>query len=437
MATDTSTDSTSGAASTPAPKTPSRFGVRAIAALLVFVIAALLTPVALVGHWGHRTVIDSERYIETVGPLISQPEVQESLSAAITDAVVTQVDTTSQVNGLLDNLFPNSQFNDALAAPIAAGINSLIGELVTRFVASDAFETIWIKLNTAAQKSLVRLLEGNPEGPVQLQGDNVVLDISSLLVEIQGYLVENGIDAAANITVPQTDRQIVLMTSPALSQIRLIYSLTSPILQWFPLVIVALFALAIGLSRRRARMVVAVGIVLILSSGLLSIAMSTGQEAFDNQLAATPFGPASNVFWQTLFVYLLAGIQAVLVLGIAIIVAGWFGGRTKWARQLRGHVVRGLDEIGDRLPGLQPARDAIGGHLDLVRWVIYAVVLLILMLFTSALSTSAVLWAVALAAGLVTAAQLLSDVEPPAVDVEPTEVLVVETVVVEESPAGG
>lgn len=405
-----STDASTDVATPTAPKAPSRFGVRAIAALLVFVIAALLTPIALVGHWGHRTVIDSERYIETVGPLVTQPEVQESLATAITDAVIAQVDTTAQVGGLLDSLFPDSQFNDALAAPIAAGINSLIGELVTRFVQSDAFETVWIKLNTAAQKSLVTLLEGGEEGPVQLVGDEVVLDISSLLVEIQGFLVENGIDAAANITIPETDRQIVLMSAPALSQIRLIYSFTSPVLQWFPLVIAALFALAIALSRRRARMVVGVGVVLVVSGGLLSIAMSAGQEVFVNELAGTPFGPAAQVFWDTLFAYLLMGIQAVLWLGIAVIVAGWFGGRTKWARQLRGHVVRGLDEVGDRITALEPLRQAVGPHLVIARWVVYGLVVVLLLLLNDIATPSSVMWTVALAAGLITALQLLGDV---------------------------
>ena len=37
-----------------------RWGVRAIASLLIFIIATLLTPVAIVGHWGHRTVVDAD-----------------------------------------------------------------------------------------------------------------------------------------------------------------------------------------------------------------------------------------------------------------------------------------------------------------------------------------------------------------------------------------
>lgn len=388
---------------------PSRFGVRAIAALVVFILAALLTPIAVVGHWGHRTVIDSERYIATVGPLIEQPEVQEALSVAVTDAVVAQVDTKTQISGLLDTLFPDSRFNDALSAPIAAGINSLIGELVTRFIASDVFAKAWITLNEAAQKGLVRLLEGGEEGPVRMVGDDVVLDLSAALATIQQHLVDNGIDAAANLTIPESDRQIVLMNAPALAQLRLIYSLTSPILQWFPLIIAALFALAVALSRRRARIVVATGIVLAVWGFLLLLALGGGSEAFTNELAGTPFGPASTVFYDTLFTYLISGLQAILVLGIVLVIAGWFGGRTRWARLLRGHVTRGLDEIGDRIPALAPFRESVGQHVEWVRWAIYAVLVIILLLLNDVASPASVLWVTALGAGLVTATQLFAN----------------------------
>lgn len=399
-----------------------RWGARSVAALVIFIIAALLAPVALVGHWGHRTVIDSTRYIDTVGPLIEIPEVQDGIATAISDAVIAKVDTKAQVEGLLDGILPNnSTITSLLSAPIAAGVNSLIGELAKRFVASSQFQAVWIALNTAAQRGFVALLEGGQEGPVRLQGDDIVLDISSALGRVQQFLVDNGITAAANITLPANDRQIVLVNSPAISQIQFIYSLTSPILQWFPLVIGALFLLALALARRRARLVVAAGIVLILESGLMTIGLNAGEEAFVDQLAGTPFGPASTIFWSTLLAYLIAGVQAIFVLGIVVIIAGWFGGRTTIARRLRGQVVKGLDEVGDRLTGLHPFRASIGAHASAVRWAIYTIVGLLL-LFADVASPASVLWCVALAAGLLTLVQVLADqptATAPAIEASP------------------
>lgn len=388
------------------PPTRRRWGGRSIASLLLFVLATVLLVPALVGHWGHRTLIDSERYIETVGPLIEQPEIQQALAETVTEAVIATVDTEDQVGTLLGNLFPNATFTDQLAAPIASGINSLIGELVARFVASDQFETVWVELNKAAQKGIVLVLEGKDGGPISLQGDELVLDTSAALKAIQSYLVDNGITAAANVTIPETDRQIVLANSPALAQIRVIYSLTSPVLEWLPLLIALMFGGAILLARRRARTTVATGIVMTVSSIVLLASLDAGRSVFTNELAGTPWGPASTVFWDTLLQYLIAGVQAIVALGIVLVVAGWFGGRTALATRLRGHVTTGLAELGGRLsdgrPGTIP-RSALG----YTRWVIYALGVLVL-LVSSLMSVSTVLWVTALAAGLVTLAQVLA-----------------------------
>jgi hypothetical protein len=400
----------SGDATTDATVTPTqskRWGARSICSLLIFVLATLLTPVALVGHWGHRTVIDSDRYIATVGPLIEQPEVQAGLADAVTKAVVAKADTENQVSGLLNNLFPNVPITGQLAGPIASGINTLIGDLVTKFIASDQFATVWIQLNTAAQKGLVAVLEGGESGPVQIQGENIVLDISSALGVIQQHLVDAGITAAGNITIPQNERQVVLFSSPALAQVRFIYSLTSPILQWLPLLIAAMFALSIALARRRARTTVATGIVLAVVAFLLTVALTVGQAAFINQLSGTPFGPASQVFWDPLLDYLITGIQGVMTLALVLIVAGWFGGRTAWAKLVRGHVTTGLAELSGRMPATGGFGEFLRSNAEYVRWGIYGVLLLILV-FSDVVSRGTVLWIAALGAGLVTVVQLFA-----------------------------
>lgn len=395
-----------------------RWSGKSIASLLVFILAVILTIPALVGHWGHRTVIDAGRYIETVGPLGSSAEVQEAVATAVKDAVLERVDTEKQVDELLSGLFPDRPVVQNLSAPIAAGINSAIGALIDRFVASDAFEKLWITLNTGLQRGLVAILSGESDGTVRLEGDQIVLDISSLLGEVQQYLVDEGITAAANITIPDSDRTIVLAESPALAQIRFVYSLTSPLLEWFPVIIAALFALSIWLSRRRARTVVATGIVLVVSGVLVWEGLNVGEGAFVDQLAGTVFAPASAVFWSTLFAYLVAGTKAVTLLGVAVIVGGWLGGRTSSARTLRGHLTRGLGEISARMPeGLQ---GSLAGSISWLRWVVYAIGIVIVMI-SDVLSPTSVIWTVALTAGLVTLTELLA--VPPRVTVEVVEVV--------------
>jgi hypothetical protein len=407
-----------------APKKQRKIGARSVAALLVFVIAVLVTPIALVGHWGHRTVIDTTRYLETVGPLATDPAVQESISEAVTNAITSQIDTEELVGGLLGNIVENPTIKDKLSGPIAAGINGLIGQAVSSFVASDAFAQIWVTLNTGIQKSLLLILEGKDGGPVSLQGDEVVLDVSSLITAVQQNLVDRGVSVAANIPIPDTDKQVVLFSSPALAQIRAIYGLTSPMLAWFPLILAALFALAVWLSRHKGRMVLATGVALIIMTGATKVLLDKAQTIFTDQLQGTIFAPASQAFWDTFFNYLIQGIQAMLALGLIIAIAGWLGSRVNAAAKLRRWLAGGLEELGSEVPASGIAR-SMASRADVWRTVAAAIGV-ILLVTGDVLSTWHVIWCVLLTAGLFAGIQLLigSTLEIDEVEVEEVVVVV-------------
>ena len=382
-----------------------RSGVRSIAAVLIFVIAAALTPLAMLGNWGHATVVNSEQFLATVGPLAESPQVQAAVSEAVSAAIVKQVDTTAIVGDFLGGLLNNDQLSASLSAPIAAGVNKLIGEIVQGFIASDAFQKVWVTLAGATQKSVVAILQGGNEGPVQMQGDQVVLDISDLLTAVQSQLVAQGVSLADKVTIPESDRQIVLFEAPVVAQLQFVYSLTSPILQWFPLLMAILFGLAIILARRRPRMVLAVGIALVVTGGLTTWALGVGKTFFVDQLAGTVFGGASGVFWDTLLNYLMTGLQGLMIFGVVVAIAGWFAGSSRPARNVRSHVVAGLTEIGSSLPenGLSTF---LAARADTVRWVITAVTVFILVV-GSVMSLTHMIWVLLLAGGLFTLLQVL------------------------------
>ena len=61
-------------------------------------LAALLTTPAAVAYWGQRTLNDTERYVDTVGPLVDSPEVQDVIATKVTDAIEKQVDIEAILN---------------------------------------------------------------------------------------------------------------------------------------------------------------------------------------------------------------------------------------------------------------------------------------------------------------------------------------------------
>mgnify|MGYP006269462051 CR=1 FL=1 len=374
--------------------------VRSVIAVIVLILAIVSTPVAAIGSWGQRTLVDSEAYIATVGPLIHDPAVQDSIANAITDAVTAQLDTQTTVTSFIDKLLPNSGIAKSLAGPISAGVNNLVGDLVHKFVASPQFADAWIALNKTAQKGIVNILEGKDGGPIQLNGDNVVLDISSTMSGMQEYLVSKGVPLVGMITLPETSAQVVLLKAPGLAQIQAIYQLANPFLAWLPLIVGALFAIGIAVARRRAAWVIVAGACTIGWGFALIAAVNAGQTAFVNQLEGTVFGPASEVFYTTLLKYLVAGLQALIALGIVAVVFGFLGSRTRAARFLKAPVQRGLAQIGAYIPAPEVGA-FVRKYRTALLWIAFVVVGGLLV-NGGILDVTEVIWASLLAAGVVT-----------------------------------
>ena len=391
-------------AATPERARTSRKG-RAVAMVLVFILAVLATPLALVGNWGYRTVTDARVYMETVTPLAQNPEIQNAVATAITDVVIEQVDVKPLVEQFLGGLTGNDKVASALAAPITAGVHALIRELVGRFVASQAFQDIWVVANKAAQAGIVAVLAGSNAGIIRSQGDTIVLDISQMLDAVKTQLVNNGVTLLENVQIPQTDKEVVLLQSPAVAQVRFIYSLTAPILQWLPLIAALLFFVFIGLAIRRWLAVLVSGATIVALAVLVSVGLDYGRQIFVDQLADTVFATASEVFWNTFFTYLNRGLQSMWVIGVVLVLAGIYSAPWAWTSRIRGSVNSGLSQIGD-VVGSDSVTRFVHDRARLLRWIVCALVALIAVV-GDLLSSGRVVLVVLLALGLLTVIQIL------------------------------
>lgn len=387
---------TDTAATSTSPKR--RIGVRSIAALLALILGLVLLPIGTVTYWGHRTVTDSERYLETMQPLAYDEDVQDSVSTFLTDKIEEQVDPEALVNQLFAGLLEQYPSLKALVPVVSGAIDSLIAQVVDRLVRSDQFKQLWDLANVAAQKSLMAILEGRDDGPVSLQGDEVVLDISSLIDQVKQGLVDRGFSAAANINVPEADRQIVLLEAPQLAQIRTIYSLTSPVAAGLIYVAILLLVLAAVLARRRPRMVAWAGGGAAVVGGLLVVGLGVGQGAFVNTLEGTPFAKASQTFYDQLLKFLYNGSYALVALGIIVMAVGLYLCGARWAVELRAGVNNLAADIAGNFPAgpITSSGAWVAAHARWLR-VAVAAIFTIIVVIGNDLSVARSIWAALIA----------------------------------------
>jgi len=391
----------------PAPsRQPSRG--RTVAIVICLVLAGLLTTPAAVAYWGQRTLNDTQRYVDTVEPLIHSPEVQDAIAVKVTDAIQQQVDVQALLTDVFSGVITDPTRLDRLVGPLSAAVNSLIERQVRSFIASDEFADFWARVNTRAQQALHRVLTGDETGAVSLQNGQVVLDVDEVIDQVKQQLVDRGLTLVANAPIPETDRTIVLLDAPKVDQLRTVYAFANPVARWLLPLVGLLLLVAFVLAINRPRVTVWIGAILTANALLVALALSVGRQLFINQLAGTTFGPASRVFYDTLLTYLVRGERVFFWLGIVLMLAGWFAGSNRYGSSVRTSVSGGLESVGERLPdgrlgaaGRWVAANA--GWLRVVIVVLGAVVLL----WGNAATPERLWWSLALVLVLLVLLQVL------------------------------
>lgn len=401
-------------------------GRRAVAAICVVLAVVLTTPAAL-AYWGQRTLNDSQRYLDTVGPLVDSTEVQDAIATTVTNAIQQQIDVEALLNQAFAGVIQDRPRLQLLVGPLAGAVNGLVEREVNDFVASDTFADIWVTANTRAQQALVRLLKGDETGAVTLQGDQVVLDVGDVIDQVKERLVARGLTFVENAPIPDVDKQIVLLNAPELRQLRTIYAFSNPVAQWLIVVVVALYLAAFILSRRRPRMTGIIGVGLLANALLVGFALSVGRQLFINDLAGTVFGPASSVFYDTLLAYLERGWHVLAWLGALLVAVGWFAGSNASGTATRSAICNGLESAGPTLPA-----DKFSGVGQWVRtnafWLRYVVGVLgvVILMWGNEVSPTRLLWSTVFVLAVLSIIQVLvgalpqQDAEPESkADAEP------------------
>ncbi len=381
---------------------------RSATAVLCLVIAAVLTTPAAVAFWGQRTLNDSQRYLDTVGPLVHSAQVQDVIATKVTDAIQRQVDVEAILDQVFAGVITDRPRLQAMVGPLSGAIDGFIDTQVRGFIASDTFADLWVAANSKAQVTLVRLLQGNDTGAVSLQGDQVVLDLNDVIDQVKQRLVARGLTIVQNIPTPSTDKQIVLLDAPKLRQLRTIYAFANPVAQWLIVFVAALYLVALLISRRRPRMMVTIGLLLVANALLLALALAIGRQLFIDDFAGTVLGPASAVFYDTLLGYLQRGWHVLLWLGVIVVLTGWFTGSSTAGQKTRAAVRDGLEKAGAAVPGQRVG--AAGRWVTAnAHWLRAAAGLLgaVVLLWGNEPTTGRLLWALGLVLLLLLAVQVL------------------------------
>ena len=293
---------------------PKTSRTRTITAVVVTVLAVLLSALAVDAYWLHDRVFDTDHFVESLAPLPQDPAV----STAIATKTVEVLGSASTAESKVAEVLP-----DPLAF-LAPNVMSLVDERVfaatQTLVESDAFAAIWTRGLAALHTTIIGIIDGDPSQPTE-GGVGVKLDGTAGLV--QAELERRGIDLFADV---QTDvGEIVFIQAEMLAGPRKIVDVFHTGVWVLPIVALLLLGLAVLIDNERLRPVQYFGfglaIAVLTSLAAIRLFANYAGGKVENEI----YREGAAAVWDALLSgYLrLSVIVGFVALGVGL-VAWWF-----------------------------------------------------------------------------------------------------------------
>lgn len=256
--------------------------------VIASVVALVLTPGALVGVWAANSVTDTSAYVETVGPLADDPDVQQ--------LVATQV--TTAIEGRL---------------PAAEQARPLVRRASLTVISGPGFAEVWREANRGVHRDLVAVLEGDRAANIDELG-RVRLDLTPVTDAVVQVLEDRGVPGAGRL--PEVPASVPVAEVEQLEQARTAYEQLDRLGWVMPVAWVVAVLLGIAVAARRWYAVAVMGVATAIGAGLVLLGVVFGRQLFAGssereELAGAVWDVVTQGLW----------LQSLVAGGVALAVA--------------------------------------------------------------------------------------------------------------------
>ncbi|MFF9842692.1 hypothetical protein ACH414_12735 [Streptomyces sp. NPDC020422] len=367
------------------PPAPAHHRVRAFFSALLIVIGCVLAPLSLVAAWTADLLGDTDRYVSTVAPLASDPDVQTAVATRVTNAVMEHIDLADLLEGVAPEQRPVlEKALGKLGDSLEGAVGSFVHEKAQQVVASDNFQTVWDQANRAVHTSLDRALTGSEEGAVKVNQDTVTLDLAPVVDQVKQRLVDSGLTVAAKI--PEVHTDFTLVQADDIGKVKTGFALLQKLGFWLPVIAVLFVAGGVLLATHRRRALVAAALGFAAAALVLGIGLTVFRTVYLNALPTGVSPAAAGSVYDILIRYLRTAVRMVVVLGIVLALAAWLSGPGRYARLVRSLWHSGIAATratADRAGfGTGPVGPFVRRHRTWITWILVAVAVLVYVLWS-------------------------------------------------------
>jgi hypothetical protein len=344
-------------------------------AAVAIVLGCVLAPVSVLAIGIANQVSNTDRYVANVTPLISEPAIQQALSAKITAEITSRVDIktlTAQASDELAkaNMPRLSNLIGTFEGPIANGVNGFIGTAVARIVASPAMATLWVQGNRVAHAGLVRVLSGQGSGTFSVVNGEVVLSLGPMITEVKNRLIDRGLTIVDKI--PPVNATFPLFAAPNLQKAQHGYRLLLTLKWVLPILSIALLVGGILVARVRRHALIGAALGFAASMLVLAAGLTIARSVYLNSVPQATLPPdAAAALFDTLVRFLRQALRVLLIVGLVIAAGAFLTGPSAAAVRTRRAVTSSIGRLRARgeEAGLNtgPVGEWTGAHKRILR----------------------------------------------------------------------
>ncbi len=333
---------------------------------------ALATACLVAGNilfWAGDTLINTDKYADTMSAVIKDQEVQKGLALYTSKQIFKNVD----VPGVIQNALPPRA--DFLAEPLTDQVEKATDTVLLRVVSGDRFQNTFIKLNTSAHDRFITSIKNSKsDGTINLQD---VYD------QLSNSLQNTKLSFLANKTLPAKVGSIQVIDAPWLPKARAVINNIGWI-KPVTLLLVAIFsAVAIWLSRNRRKIVIILGSFYAISM-LISLVSFRVVRSIIASHANPQYQLAVDHAAKVILHPLAVQTTTLLLVGMLIAIVAWLSGPYRAAAAVRQRLDRLL---AGKLHQAIFSREnvftlLISAHRRLLQWLAVALVALIMLMVT-------------------------------------------------------
>lgn len=316
-----------GAKSKPQPLRGQKW--RTVLAVTLAALAAVSLIGSVITRYVRDNVIDTEGYLEIVGPLPQNPAVAAALGEFASEKLVVGTDAENQIKDFLPpKLAP-------LSEPLTESLQKRINEATQDLVKSSAFETLWTTANKTTHDGMIRLAESEEEDGKRVA--TAALKLEDLLVRVRERL---GLDSLLSEAQKTQAAEVRIELKQNVATLRTTVSAIETAATWLPWLTLLLLASAVLAAKNRRHAFMGIGIMLLALGVSAMLTFSAASSSWFGQITDDTRKAAAEAVYNAFYSNLQMRFMWITVLCAITLILAALAGRYKWDFKMVGPKVQ-------------------------------------------------------------------------------------------------